>query len=190
MSKSRNSAIAFAGCRGDMLLFGENELSPACIRLKARFLAEIIDRAAEGYRTFYCGAEKGIDMMFARQVLLVKVTEYPNLKLICVIAYEGQANAWGSQRRSRYDSLLAQADENILISNQHTYDCHHRQNRYMVDRADMLLAAYDASPSCAAPYAVQYAYQENKEIVVIDPRTLERKAIPPRLSIFTPQQNG
>lgn len=39
----------------------------------------------------------------------------------------------------------------------------------------------NGSPTGGTAYTVKYAYQRNKEIIVIDPTTMERKVIPPRL---------
>ena len=39
----------------------------------------------------------------------------------------------------------------------------------------------DGTPTGGTAYTVKYAYQRNKEIIVIDPNTMERKVIPPRL---------
>ena len=53
-------------------------------------LTEIMDRAKAGYDTFYTGCARGMDIVFGRQVLLVKATSYPNIRLIGVVPHEGQ----------------------------------------------------------------------------------------------------
>ena len=58
---------------------------------------------------------------------------------------------------------------------------YHARNRYLVDHADTLLALYNGTPTGGTAYTVKYAYQRNKEIIVIAPNTMERKVIPPRL---------
>ena len=47
-------------------------------------------------------------------------------------------------------------------------------SRWIANDADAILTGGTA-------YTVKYAYQRNKEIIVIDPTTMERKVIPPRL---------
>ena len=59
--------------------------------------------------------------------------------------------------------------------------CYHARNRYLVDHADSVLALYNGSPTGGTAYTVKYACQRNKEIIVIDPATMERRVIPPRL---------
>lgn len=174
-------ALAFAGHWPESLPFGEDELSPACIRLKALMLDEIMKRAEAGYATFYCGAARGADLIFGRQVLLVKETSYPDIRLVCVIPHEGQANSWSEKWRERYFTLLEQADDNVLISARYTPDCYHQRNRYMVDHSDVLLAVYNGDGSGGTAYTVKYACHQNKETIVLDPVTLERRVVPPRL---------
>ena len=87
--------LAFTGHRPESLPFGDNENDPRCIRLKAMLLTEIMDRARAGYDTFYTGCARGMDIIFAGQVLRVKATAYPHIRLIGVVPHDGQANHWG-----------------------------------------------------------------------------------------------
>ena len=82
--------LAFTGHRPESLPFGENENDPRCVCLKAMLLTEIMDRAKAGYDTFYTGCARGMDIVFGRQVLLVKATSYPNIRLIGVVPHEGR----------------------------------------------------------------------------------------------------
>lgn len=166
--------LAFTSHRLEDLPFGENELSAECIKLKVMLLDEIIGRVAQGYDTFYCGAARGMDIIFGRQVLLVKALEHPQIKLICVVPHEEQANGWPEPWRERYFRLLEQSDDMVLISNRCTRDGHHRSSRYVMDHADALLAVYDGSGHGDTAYAVAYALEQGKEVVRIDPYTLER----------------
>lgn len=177
----QGKALAFTGHRPESLPFGENELSPACIRLKAMLLTEIMDRASQGYGIFYCGAARGSDIIFGKLVLLAKATEYPNIRLICVVPHEEQARSWSERWRDRYYGLLEQADEMVLLSTRYTSGCYHRRNRFMVDRADVLIAVHDGSYTGGTAYTVEYARRKGKEIVIIDPDTLERSVISTRL---------
>ena len=62
--------------------------------------------------------------------------------------------------------------------------CYQARNRYMVDAADALLAVCREGASGGTQYTVEYAWQKNRELVVIDPDTLERRLLPPRLTAF------
>lgn len=168
------SALCFTGHRPESLPFGENELSAECLRLKAILLDEIMRRAEQGYDTFYCGAARGMDIIFGHQVLLVKALEHPEIKLVCVIPYEEQAKGWPEKWRDRYFGLLEQADDVVLLSNRYTCDCYQRRNRYMVDHSDAVLAVYNESGQGGTACTVAYAGRQGKEVVCINPNTLVR----------------
>lgn len=174
-------AIAFTGHRPESLPFGENEQNAQGILLKAMLLTEIIDRASKGYDTFYCGAARGSDILFGEQVIWVKATMYPAIRLICVVPHEEQARGWSESWRERYFDLLEHASDEVLISAHYTRDCYHRRNRYMVDHADALLAVYNGSHTGGTAYTVAYAWKKAKDIVLINPDTIERSVILPRL---------
>ena len=174
-------SLAFTGHRPELLPFGENELSAASIRVKTMILTEIMNQAASGCTTFLAGGARGGDIIFAEQVLIVKATEYPGIRLITVVPHEGQANSWTEAWRERYFRINELSDEVITLSSRYTRDCYHVRNRYLVDNADQLLALYNGGATGGTAYTVKYAHQKNKEIIVIDPNKLERAVIPPRL---------
>lgn len=174
-------SLAFTGHRPEMLPFGDNEMSAVSIRAKSMILTEIMTRAADGCNTFLAGGARGGDIIFAEQVLLVKATEYPNIRLITVVPHEGQANSLSESWRERYFRILELSTDVIMLSSRYTRDCYHVRNRYLVDNAEKLLALYNGGATAGTAYTVKYARQKNREIIVIDPGTLERTVLPPRL---------
>ena len=98
--------LAFTGHRPESLPFGENETDPRCIRLREMLLTEITDRVKAGYDTFYTECARGMDIVFGTQVLLLKKTACPNIRLIGVVPHEGQANHRTETWRERYFDLL------------------------------------------------------------------------------------
>lgn len=175
-----SKALAFTGQHLDWLSSDGNQLSAPYIQLKALLLDEIMQRAAQGYDTFYCNAERGADIIFGDMVLWVKATTYPTLRLICVIPHEGQAATWPEEWRDRYFKLVDRADDMVLMSHRHTHDCYQKSNQYMVDNAKALLAVYDGKQAGDAAYTVEYAQEKGREVVLIDPETRKRRDIPPR----------
>ena len=176
-----NRALCFTGHRPELLPFGENELSEASLRTKELILKEIMDSAAHGYEVFLAGGARGGDIIFAEQVLSAKAAKYPSIRLVTVVPHEGQANRWTEAWRERYFRSLELSDEVITLSTRYTRDCFHVRNRYLVDHADRLLALYNGGGTGGTAYTVKYAHQKNREIIVIDPGTLERGVITPRL---------
>ena len=57
-----------------------------------------------------------------------------------------QADDWPEAERQRYCQLLAACDYETLVSARYTPDCMQRRNRYLVDHAALLIAAYDGKP--------------------------------------------
>ena len=60
------------------------------------------------------------DILFGEQVLQVRNTAYPAIRLICVIPHENQAENWPESCRDRYFHLLEQANDEVLISMRYT----------------------------------------------------------------------
>ena len=60
--------------------------------------------------------------------------------------------------------------------------CVHIRNRYLVDNCDLLIAIYNGEDKCGTAYTVNYAKQQGKEIVILNPNTLTREVIPARTS--------
>ena len=177
----KHKALAFTGHRPESLPFGENELSASAIRIKTLLADEIMRCAAQGYDTFLAGGARGGDILFAEQVLFVKGLEYPDIQLITAVPHEGQANNWTEAWRERYFRILEYSFDVVTLESHYSSGCYHARNRYLVDHADSVLALYNGSPTGGTAYTVKYAYQRNKEIIVIDPTTMEQNVIPPRL---------
>jgi uncharacterized phage-like protein YoqJ len=173
-------ALAFTSQQMEWLYSDGNQLSAPIIQLRALLLNEIMQRAARGYDTCFCIAERGADIIFGDMVMWVKATTHPTLRLICVIPHEGQATAWSDEWRDRYFKLVDRADDMVLMSHRNTHDCYQKSYRYMVDNATALLAVYDGRQPGDSAYTVEYARSKGREVVLIDPETQKRRDIPPR----------
>ncbi|MDD3336330.1 MAG: SLOG family protein [Eubacteriales bacterium] len=176
-------AVAFTGHRPESLPFGENEMDTRCFQLKTMIQQVITERALLGYTDFYCGAARGADILFGEQILLAKENGLANLRLVCVIPHEEQATHWNSTWRERYYHLLEKADGEIIISARYTRNCYYERNRYMVDHATALFSVFNGRHTGGTFYTTKYAYQQNKEIVLLDPNLMIIKMIPPRLQL-------
>ena len=171
-------SIAFTGHRPESLPFGTNEGSEDYRKIKTLLQREIKHWADRGHDTFYEGVARGMDIIFGELVLLAKKEGYPQLKLVGVIPHEEQAARWSEAWRNRYFDLMANSDDEVLISHQYTKDCYHSRNRYMVDHAQVLIAVYNGSDKGGTAYTVNYARALGRTIVVVDPSTLTRTEIP------------
>ena len=114
---------AFTGYRPQKMPFGFNESDPRCIDFKCRVKETIQALYDMGYRHFISGGALGMDMFAAEAVL---------------------------ELRARHDRLFAQADITTATGHAYTKSAMFRRNHYLVDNADLLLAAYDGQPGGTA----------------------------------------
>ena len=114
---------AFTGYRPQKMPFGFNESDPRCIDFKCRVKETIQALYDMGYRHFISGGALGMDMFAAEAVL---------------------------ELRARHDRLFAQADIITATGHAYTRSAMFRRNHYLVDNADLLLAAYDGQPGGTA----------------------------------------
>ena len=84
------------------------------------------------------------------------------------IPFEAQPSKWSPAYQERYYHLLDEADMITTISHEYTRSCMFLRNRYLVDNADLLLAAYDGQPGGTA-MTVGYAREMDIPIQTIMP---------------------
>ncbi len=159
----KNAACAFTGHREEKLPWGRNESDPRCLRLK-----ELIEDAVEsvyssGIRHFICGMATGCDMYFCEAVMALREA-HPDITLEAAIPWEGQSESWCDTLRRRYAKLVADCDYHTLVQKSYTPDCLMRRNRYMVDNASVLIAAYSGKPG-GTMSTLLYAMRRGLEII-------------------------
>ena len=98
--------------------------------------------------------------------------QHPQITLECAIPYERQAAYWSEPLRNRYFSIAERCDRETMLQRQYTPDCLRKRNQYMVDRADIVLAVWNGSPS-GTGQTVWYARETGKPVWIIRPDTLE-----------------
>ncbi len=162
---------AFTGYRPEKMPFPEDIHNERYLRFRAseaRILRMLVDR---GYTRFISGLAMGFDTWMAEDVLALK-EEFPALTLLCAIPFPEQDKTWREPDRARRRAILARADEVVTVSPFYTRDCYHARNRYMADRADALVAAYNGRGGGTA-YTVNYAILHDRHVLCIDPATGE-----------------
>ena len=165
-------ACAFTGHRPTRYRFGYDEEHGACKKLKAVLNEQVAILVSGGITTFYTGMALGADTWLAEIVLETRQT-HPKVQLIAVLPCETQANRWSAEQRERYFDILASCDDVVTLATHYTKTCMQERNRYMVDRADYLLAVYDNEKHGGTAYTVRYAQKKGRKIISIHPDTLE-----------------
>ena len=131
-------------------------------------LAEVLVQTVEalyreGITTFYCGGALGFDTVAALTVLTMK-TQYPALRLVLAIPCPEQSARWSESDRARYQSILARADEKVILCEHYTRFCMMLRNRYMVDHAEVLVA-YMTRESGGTASTVKYAKKKGLRLI-------------------------
>lgn len=155
---------AFTGNRPDKLPWGYDETDSRCLSASEQILGEIFRAAEEGFGRFVCGMAQGGDTLFAEAVLFAKKTH--NIILECAVPFKNQCAHWNELSVRRYNKIIASADEVNVLSDKYTPWCMHARNRYMVDRADRIIALNYAD-SGGTKYTLEYALRKNKEIICL-----------------------
>lgn len=176
--KTVGKSIAFTGHRPESLPFGRNLDEGRYYEFEVLLWNTIDSCIKEGYDTFYCGGAYGIDIACGEIILAEKMTGRPELQLICAIPFKEQAAKWSWMWRLRYYELLKGADKIKQLCHTYQRGCYHIRNRYMVDNSDLVIAVYDGGATGGTAYTVNYAREQGKEIIIIDPHSLELIRIP------------
>lgn len=104
------------------------------------------------------GMALGVDQWFAEACRSLSIP------FIAAIPFDGQETPWPWPARAKYAELLADAREVVVVSGG-GYGPWKMQarNRWMVDRADILLAVWDGSSGGTA-HCVKYAMSQDRKI--------------------------
>jgi len=148
------------------LPWGMNEQDPRCRALKAELAARLDAIYALGYRHFLCGMAIGCDMYFAEAVLALQ-EKHGDVILEAAIPFGDQPGRWNEKLRRRYNHLIDSADKVTVLQYGYTPDCMMRRNRYMVDRASLLLACYDGKPG-GTMNTILYAERNEVKVIVVE----------------------
>ena len=88
---------------------------------------------------------------------------YPEVTVEAAIPCPTQADAWPEAERDRYRELVARCDMETMVSDTYSSTCMQRRDRYMVDHAMLLIAAFDGTAG-GTRYTVEYALRRGIEI--------------------------
>lgn len=165
MNNDKLKTIAFTGHRTNRIRTGKEEL-PGLIT------AAIIHFYLQGYRIFLSGMAEGLDMLAAEEVLKMK-EHYPDIKLLCIIPFAGQAGRMGQEDKLRYKAVLSGADSKICLSGDYYDGCFLQRNDYLVENSAQLIAYYDNVPKGGTYYTVKLALEKDIPVFNLFEKQLE-----------------
>ena len=160
--RGRQSACSFTGHRPAKLPWGYREEDPRCLLLKRRIRDAVEAAYQEGYRHFLCGMAMGCDLYFCECVLALR-SRHADVTVEAVLPCPEQADSWPEAERRRYRALVDACDDETMVARRYTAGCMQRRNRYLVDHASLLIAAYDGSAG-GTRNTIQYALERGLQI--------------------------
>ena len=163
---SRETSCCFTGHREAKLPWRGNEEDARCVTLKRELYRALEQAYCAGMRHFLCGMATGCDFYFAECVLVLR-DRLPNVTLEAAVPWAGQAERWSKEQQWRYATLLDACDSRTVLSQTYTPDCLMRRNRYMVDNAALLIAAYSGVPG-GTRNTMLYAMRRGVELYEIE----------------------
>lgn len=163
---------AFTGHRPQNLPWQFNEADTNCLKLKQILNQQISQLAENGFTDFLSGMALGSDTWAAEAVLNLRKKK-PALKLHCILPCKTQAEKWPVSEQERYQKILAQADSIFFTSRNYHPNCMLERNRFMVEKAHLLLAVYNGQPHSGTAAAVRHAQRLGCDIIIINPISLQ-----------------
>lgn len=142
---NKDTTACLTGHRPKSLPWGYNEAKESCIKFK-QDLAKIFEGAIRyGLTTFLTGMAEGFDMIGTE--VLLKLRKKHNIQIIAVVPCVGQELKWKPSQQNRYNNILNQCDNVIILSSYYTASCMNDRNKYMVDNSSVCIACWNGKPS-------------------------------------------
>ena len=159
---AKQESCAFTGHRPEKLPWGDDEFDPRCTELRRR-IADALERAYdEGWRHFLCGMAQGCDLYFCEEVQNLKRIR-DGVTLEAALPYAEHGERWNPSQKKKYLELLEGCDKIKVVTPFYGPGCMLARDRYLVDHASLLLAAYDGTPG-GTKYTVEYALKRRVEV--------------------------
>lgn len=158
---------SFTGHRPAKLPWGYDETTASCMEFKFRLRETLEYLIGRGYADFMSGGALGFDMM-ASEIVLSLREKYPWVRLTMVLPFDGQADKWPEEQQRRWLSIIEASDKVVHISHSYDKGVYFRRNHYLVENADLLLAAYDGQPGGTAG-TVAYAKRHGVKVARLSP---------------------
>ena len=160
-------SCAVTGHRPTRFKFKCKENTSGCKRLKKRLYDQFVLLYEKRVRQFYVGGALGVDMWAAE--ILLRLKERPGFEevnLIVILPYDGHDVNWDERSKTRMQFIRDHARV-IVVSNIHDVDSYSKCNRYMIDRADYLVAIYDNVKNLRTGTMQTVKYAEDKGVPII-----------------------
>lgn len=126
----------------------------------------VLELYEEGFDTFICGMQRGVDIWAGQAVLRAKQA-YPDIKLICVSPYSKEIFSRHGEDKEDYISLRDGCDRFVTLGSEYYNGCYQRRNRFMVENSSLLLAAV-ADMNSGTGQTISYAKKAGLRVKMLD----------------------
>lgn len=133
--------ICFTGRRPEKIIVPYSEDAEVIKQIKVELTNAIGQAIKAGYDTFYSGVSRGIDIIAAEIVLTFRSTN-PHIRLASVIPFEDQPKGWEQEWKVRYNKILINSDEKLVLSDEYYKGCYYDRNKFMVENSECVIAVY------------------------------------------------
>ena len=148
------------GHRPKSFLFPYDTKNLAFISYFNSLLKEIEILIAEGYSEFISGMANGADRDFAKGVILLR-KDHPHITLEAALPYPIKSY---DKKAGAFLEILEKCNTKTEVSAYFHGGCMQKRNRYMVDKADIVLAIWNEEEKGGTWNTIKYARSQGKEI--------------------------
>ena len=156
--EKRKYRCAFTGHRPEKIIGAEAKI---IVELRKEILIAI----DEGYRVFLTGMSRGVDL-WAADIVIELRRHNKDIKLMCVIPFEGMEAPWTVDWQKHYRLVRKQADWVQVLSDKYSPDVYQKRNFWMVEHSTRLIAVYNGEPS-GTGNTIQYAMEQGIPVHLI-----------------------
>lgn len=148
---------------------GHRKIEPTRHINKYQFVQQAIEKTIrelyqQGYNTFMTGMAEGFDLIAGNAVLNLR-HELENLKLVCVIPFQGQQTYFNPKWKKMYAEILASADEAVCLSERYSKDVYFMRNDYLVAHCSCMVCYYNGGQRSGTGYTVRRAEKAKHKII-------------------------
>lgn len=161
-------SCAVTGPKPTRFKFGYKEDYSLCKKIKKAMLEQFKRLYNEkGVRRFYIGGAMGVHIWAGELILQMKDQPgYSDIELVVVLPFSGHDAKWDVRSRKRLRHLLQSCAESLTIGEGSSPENYIKQNRYLVDHAEFLIAVSDGEGEM-----VGYARKKGLGVLRIHPDT-------------------
>lgn len=156
--EKRKLRVCFTGHRPEKLNMSKD-------KIKSALLNEIIKAIDDEFKVFISGMARGVDM-WAAEIILELKDEYPDIKLIAAVPFEGFELKWSTSNQKQYHYLLNQADLVKYVCPNFSYSSYQIRNKWMVDHSARVIAVWNGKKS-GTKNTIDYANRCGIELINI-----------------------